>query len=60
MSMLLELFGDEILNATLSQVKEKIKSLPQTIKERRSYILKDFALLTGTILKEQDFRDIDA
>lgn len=60
MSMLTELFGDEILHATLDQVKQKIKILPQTLKEKRAYLLKDFAAITGTILKEQDFRDVGA
>lgn len=60
MSMLLELFGDEIQYLSLKQVKEKIRTVPADRRERRGYLLKEFAVITGTVLKEQDYRDINA
>lgn len=60
MSMITELFGDEILTASLSQVKEKIRSLPPALAEKRGYLLKDFASITGIFLTKEDFDDVDA
>lgn len=58
MSLITEIFGVDIINMDLEQVKEKIKSLPPTQAERRSYLLHDWAAIKGVILKEQDFIDV--
>ncbi len=60
MSMITELFGQEVLNASLEEVKGKINSLPPTLREKRAYLLKDFAELAGILLTEKDYRDINA
>ena len=58
MSMIIELFGEDILSDSLSKVKEKIKALPPTQAERRSYLLHDWASITGYRLTQQDFIDV--
>lgn len=55
MSLLTELFGDEIINASLAEVKQKIKSLPPSLKEKRSYLLKDYAAIKGIVLSAGDY-----
>ena len=60
MSLLTELFGLEAYKIALPELKEKIKNLPQVQKERRSYLLKDWAKINNIDLTEQDFRDVDA
>jgi hypothetical protein len=59
MSMVTELFGPEILNADLGEVKRQIRMLPPAQKERRSYLLHDWASITGMQLTQQDFRDVE-
>lgn len=58
MSLLVELFGEEIFTASLSEVKNKIKKLPPTRAERRGYLLKEYATLVGIELSEEDFEDV--
>ena len=58
--MLIELFGDAILTLPLEDVKEKIKALPESQKERRSYLLHEWSVLTGQKLSQEDFESIDA
>lgn len=59
MSMITELFGEEILNATLDEVKSKINSLPPSQQERHSYLLHDWAAATGHTLTQDDFFDVE-
>lgn len=59
MSMITELFGKDILTASLDRVKELIKSLPPTQKERRVYLLHDWAAATGKKLTVEDFLDVE-
>jgi len=59
MSMITELFGNEILQASVDDVKEKIRALPPTQQERRYYLLHDWAAATGTELQESDFKDVE-
>jgi len=59
MSMVTELFGKDIIYATLEDVKEKIRSLPPAQLERRTYILHDWAAITGVDLTEDDFKDVE-
>ena len=58
MSLLTELFGQEALNDTLEEVKKKINSLPPSLKEKKTYLLHEFAILTGIFLKEEDYREV--
>lgn len=58
MSLLTELFGKEILLASLAEVKEKIKNLPTEQKEKKSYLLKDYASIKGIILTQADYDEI--
>jgi len=60
MSMIIELFGEEILNVGKDAVIQKIKNLPPALAERRSYLLRDFALCTGIVLTEQDYKNLNA
>ena len=60
MSLLTELFGPDAAKVSLEEIKEMIKILPDVQKERRSYLLKDWARLTHTDLMGQDYKDIDA
>ena len=55
MSLLTEIFGHGIWQVTLPQLKEMIKKLPPTLREKKSYLLKDYAALTGVTLTVQDF-----
>lgn len=59
MSLLTELFGEDVINETLDQVKARINSLPDTLNERKSYLLKDYSKIAGIELNEQDFNDIN-
>ena len=59
MSLLTELFGEEALAFTLEEVKEKIKKLPRASREKKAYLLKDFAAITGIKLIGTDFEDIE-
>lgn len=58
MSLLTELFGDEIINASLAEVKQKIKNLPPTLKEKRLYLLKDYAAIKGIVVSTEDFDEV--
>ena len=60
MSMITEIFGREVLYYTKEQVIQKIKSLPPSLREKRAYLLKDFAVLTGVVLTEEDYRDVNS
>lgn len=60
MSLLTELFGDEAIHLSLDQIKRKIKSLPPTLQEKRAYLLKDYASITGIKLTKADFSDVGA
>jgi hypothetical protein len=58
MSLLTELFGEEILSASLDEVKAKIMSLPPVQQERKTYLLHDWAAIKGYTLTQKDFEDI--
>lgn len=60
MSLLTELFGPDILKVSLTEIKELINNLPDVQKERRSYLLKDWARLKNVELTAQDYKDINA
>ena len=60
MSMITELFGQDILNAPLWEVKQRIKLLPKTQQERRSYLLHDWAAATGIKLLSSDFDEVES
>ena len=57
--MIGELFGEDIYNIPLEQVKAKIKALPPAQKERRSYMMHEWSRITGNKLTEQDFLDVE-
>lgn len=59
MSLITELFGIQVTDATLEEVKVLINNLPPTQQERRSYLLHDWAAITGTDLTEDDFKDVE-
>ncbi len=56
--MITELFGDEILDMKLDEVKQKIRTLPPSQAERRSYLLHDWAAATGKNVTKEDFDDV--
>ena len=58
MSLLTELLGPDIISASLEEVKALIKLAPTELKERKSYLLKDYASIRGIELTTQDFKDI--
>ena len=58
MSMIVELFGVRILEASLDEIKTAIKSVPFGLKERKAYLLKEYATYRGITLTDGDFRDI--
>lgn len=60
MSLLTELFGPDVLKVSLPELKEMIKNLPAVQRERRSYLLKDYARIKSIELTKQDFADVDA
>ncbi len=60
MSLVTELFGPDVLKVSLEELKEMVKNLPPAQRERRSYILKDFARIKGIELSQQDFADVNA
>ena len=56
--MMTEIFGIECLSWTKEEVKDAIKKLPSALAEKRSYLLKDFASITGMSVTEQDYTDL--
>ena len=56
MSMITELFGEEILYQDKSSVIALIKTLPDAQKERSSYLLHDWAAATGKEVTQEDFK----
>ena len=58
MAMLVELFGEEILETTLDEVKAKINALPPSQKERHSYLLHEWSAIKGIKLTPRDFEDV--
>ena len=60
MSLLTELFGPAATLMGLDEVKEKIKALPPSLKEKKAYLLKDYAAITGIDITAEDYDDIGA
>ena len=60
MSMLTELFTTDAMTWSLEKLKREIRALPRVQQERRSYILKDWAAITGNKLTPSDFEDVGA
>ena len=60
MSLVTELFGPDVLKVTLPDLKEMVKGLPPTQREKRSYLLKDYARIKNIQLTAQDFKDVNA
>lgn len=58
MSLITEVFGDDILLASLAEVKQKIKNTPVDRRERRTYLLKDWAAIKGVKLSQIDFEEV--
>lgn len=56
--MVTELFGREVINISKEELKEKIRALPPTWAERRSYLLHDWSAITGVKMTAQDFKDV--
>ena len=59
MAMLIELFGPDILNATLDEVKTRIRALPPSQQERRSYLMHEWSVIKGVELTQDDFFDVE-
>lgn len=59
MSMVVEYFGDKILKESLDEVKREIKRTPYGLKERKGYMLKEWAAIKGVTLTDRDFRDVE-
>lgn len=60
MSLLTELFGLDVVKISLPELKELIMQLPPAQRERRSYLLKDYARIKNIELTAQDFKDVNA
>lgn len=58
MSLLTEIFGEEVLEDSLAEVKRKIKSTPYVLREKRDIMLKEYAEIKGLKLFSQDFLDV--
>ncbi len=58
MSLIIDLFGSEILQATLAVVIEKIKNAPVDRKERKTYMLKEWSRINDYPLTKYDFQDV--
>ena len=58
MSLLTELFGEEVIHEPIQQIKIKILSIPQIHNEDRSYLLRDWAAIVGAKLTAQDYKDV--
>jgi hypothetical protein len=58
MSLATEIFGEGVWRLTLDGFKEAIKKLPPTLREKKSYLLKDYAKIRGILLTTQDFVDV--
>ena len=59
MAMLIELFGEEVFNLPLEEVKRKIRALPPVQQERRSYLMHEWQVITGQKLTERDYLDVE-
>ena len=59
MSLITIVFGEKILQASLTDIKKKIKELKTDRKERKSYLLKEFARINNILLTKKDFQDIE-
>lgn len=57
--MITELFGEEALQKSVDEIKSLIRGLPPTQKERKSYLLHDWAAATGTELTADDFLEVE-
>ena len=60
MSMLTELFGPAAILMGLNEVKEKIKALPPSLREKKSYLLKEYEAITGIEVVSKDYNDVGA
>ena len=58
--MIIDLFGEKILTRPLSEVKDAINTLPSSLKEKRAYLLKEFAQIAGIVLTGEDYNDVNA
>lgn len=58
MSLLMQLFGEKILQTSFADIKKKIRDLPPTRVERRGYLLKEYANIKGIELTKKDFDDV--
>ncbi len=60
MGMLLELFGEDAYKASLPEIKSLIMTAPPVSREKRSYMLKEYARVNNIKLTSQDFKDVEA
>ena len=58
MSLLTELFGVEILNATLQELKNEINYIAPAEPSKRAALLNDFATIKGIELTAKDYEEI--
>jgi hypothetical protein len=58
MSLLTELFGVDVLDKSLDEVKELINQLPTDRRERKAYLLKDYASIKGLKLSQKDYDEV--
>lgn len=60
MSMATELFGIGVLKLSLPELKALINKLPPAARERKSYIMNDWARLKRVELTENDYIEVGA
>ena len=60
MSLIIEYFGEEIFDYSFEDVKKSIREVEHGLRERKGYMLKEYAKIKGIALTAQDYNDIDA
>jgi len=58
MSLATEVFGEEVLRDSFAEFKEKVKTVPTDLREKKAYLLKDFAAIKGIKLTQKDYDEV--
>lgn len=58
MTLIVELFGKEVVGESLDDVKSRIRSTPTATSVQKATMLKEYAVIRGVDLVASDFDDI--
>jgi hypothetical protein len=58
MAMMTELWGEEVINDTPEEFKERIRNLPPSWWERESYLMHEYQVITGHQWTFRDYQSI--